>query len=353
MIACVLVIPLAAICGTLRGIPLLDAGRHVIRRRRGRAADPCLPADPGGWSGRYRFSAVGYHSGRMSTVLAIDVGGTTIKAAVTDAGGARLVSATAPTPRGDAALGAVAALGRELIAARGPVTAAGVLLPGIVDPGRRMGLYSANVGWSDLEFGGPLEAAWQVRVGVGHDVTWAGRAEGATGAARGASDFAFVALGTGISAAIMSGGRMLTRPGAQPGELGHVVVRQGGPQCSCGARGCLEAIASARAIASAYGVASAREVFLAAADDPSARRVIEEATEALADGLAMLVALVAPERIVLGGGLSRAGAALAVPVAKALAGRVRVQPVPGVVLAAHGDQAGLAGAALLARERQP
>jgi glucokinase len=289
----------------------------------------------------------------MSRILAVDVGGTTIKAAVTDGDGTRVTSAAVPTPRGDAALDAVAALGSRLIAACGPVTAAGVLVPGIVDPGRRIGVYSANVGWADLEFGGPLEGAWQVPVGVGHDVTWGGLAEAATGAAREASDFAFVALGTGISAAIMSGGRMLTRPGAQPGELGHVVVRPGGPQCPCGARGCLETIASARAIASAYGVASAGEVFLAAADDARARQVIETATDALADGLALLVALVAPERIVLGGGLSLAGAALAEPVAKALAGRVRVQPVPDVVLAAHRDQAGLAGAALLARAGQP
>ena len=286
----------------------------------------------------------------MSRILAVDVGGTTIKAAVTDDSGIQVVSAAVPTPRGDAALGAVAALGRQLIAAAGPVTAAGVLLPGIVDAGRRMGVYSANVGWSDLEFGGPLEAAWQVPVGVGHDVTWAGLAEAATGAGRGASDFAFVAVGTGISAAIMSGGRMLARPGAQPGELGHVVVRPAGPRCPCGARGCLEAIASARAIASAYGVSSAREVFQAAAGDARARRIIETAIDALADGLALLVALVAPERVVLGGGLSRAGAALTGPVAKALAARVRVQPVPDVVLAAHRHQAGLAGAALLARD---
>jgi len=270
-----------------------------------------------------------------------------------DADGTRVMSAAVPTPRGDAALDAVATLGSRLIAACGPVTAAGVLVPGIVDPDRRMGVYSANVGWSDLDFGGPLEDTWQVPVGVGHDVTWGGLAEAATGAAREASDFAFVALGTGISAAIMSGGRMLSRPGAQPGELGHVVIRPGGQECSCGARGCLETIASARAIASAYGVASAGEVFAAAAGDARARGVIEAATDALADGLALLVALVAPEKVVLGGGLSLAGAALADPVARALAGRVRVQPVPDVVLAAHRDQAGLAGAALLARTRQP
>lgn len=286
----------------------------------------------------------------MNRVLAVDIGGTTIKAAVTEADGREVGSAAVQTPRGDAALGAVAALGRRLIDSTGPVTAAGVLVPGIVDPRRRMGVYSANVGWSNLEFGGPLDDAWGVPVHVGHDVTWAGLAEAATGAAREVSDFAFVPLGTGIAAAIMCGGRMLTRPGAQPGELGHVVVRPGGPECPCGARGCLETIASARAIAAAYGVSSAVEVFSAAADDARARLVIETAIDALADGLALLVALVAPERIVLGGGLSRAGAALADPVAKALTGRVHVQRVPQVVLAAHRDRAGLAGAALLAQE---
>jgi glucokinase len=279
----------------------------------------------------------------VSKVLAVDVGGTTIKAAVTGAGGREITSAVCPTPAGDAALAAVATLGGQLIAEHGPVTAAGVLLPGIVDPVRRTGVYSANVGWSDLEFGGPLEDAWRVPVGVGHDVTWAGLAEAATGAAEGVGDFAFVALGTGIAAAIMSGGRMLG-----PAELGHVVVRPDGPPCRCGARGCLETIASARAIAAAYGARDARKVF--AADDERARRVIGAATDALADGLATLVALVSPRLIVLGGGLSLAGAQLTEPVAKALAGRVRVRPLPDVVLAAHRDRAGLAGAALLARE---
>lgn len=287
----------------------------------------------------------------MNSVLAVDIGGTTIKAAVTD-GDREVASATAPTPRGEAARDAVAALGRHLIQQAGPVAAAGVLLPGIVDPATRTGVYSANVGWSDLEFGAPLEQAWGINVGIGHDVTWAGRAEAVTGAAQGVPDFVFVALGTGIAAAIMSGGRMLTttRANGQPGEIGHVPVRPDGPLCPCGARGCLEVVASAKAIATAYGAESAADVFAAAAVDERAATVIRRATDALADGLAALTTLIAPERIVIGGGLSRAGAALTEPLAKALTTRVRVQPVPDVVVAAHRDRAGLAGAALLALE---
>lgn len=290
----------------------------------------------------------------MNRVLAVDVGGTTIKAAVTE-GDQEVAAATAPTPRGEAARDAIAALGAQLIDDGGPVAAAGVLLPGIVDPASRTGVYSANVGWSDLEFGGPLERAWGVNVGIGHDVTWAGRAESVTGAAQGVPDFVFVALGTGIAAAIMSGGRMLaaTRRNGQPGEIGHVPVRPDGPRCPCGARGCLEVVASAKAIATAYGTESAAEVFARSPVDPRAASVIEEAIAALADGLAALTTLIAPERIVIGGGLSRAGHALTEPLSKALTTRVRVQPVPEVVLAAHLDRAGLAGAALLALEVAP
>jgi glucokinase len=288
----------------------------------------------------------------VNSVLAVDVGGTTIKAAITE-GDREVASVTSPTPRGEAARDAVAALGARLMEDTGPVVAAGVLLPGIVDPASRTGVYSANVGWSDLEFGGPLEEAWGINVGIGHDVTWAGRAEAVTGAAQGVPDFVFVALGTGIAAAIMSGGRMLTttRANGQPGEIGHVPVRPDGPLCPCGARGCLEVVASAKAIATAYGAESAADVFAAA--DPRAKTVIKEAIEALADGLAALTTLIAPERIVLGGGLSLAGEALTEPLAKALTTRVRVQPVPDVVLGAHLDRAGLAGAALLALEVAP
>jgi glucokinase len=78
--------------------------------------------------------------------------------------------------------------------------------------------------------------------------------------------------------------------------------------------------------------------------------VIDAAAAALADGLAMLTALTAPERIVLGGGLAEAGPALLDPVAAALAGQVRIQPVPTLVAARFGARAGLAGAALLARQ---
>jgi glucokinase len=286
------------------------------------------------------------------------VGGTSIKAEVTDVSGAVHAAGAVPTPKGAAALDAAAELGSRLIKEAGAasVVSAGVVLPGIVDRIRRIAVYSSNVGWSDLDAGRVLEQAWGIPVAVDHDVTCAGWAEWATGAGRGSDDIAFVVIGTGIAAAVVSGGRLIRGSGSrQPGEIGHVVVRPDGPPCGCGARGCLEAIASATAIARAYAavsgdaVAGALDVELAAARDERARAVWDDAVSALADGLTVLATLFAPERIVLGGGLAQSGSFLLTPLTAALAGRVCVQPVPSLVLTGHGMRAGLVGAALLAR----
>lgn len=303
-----------------------------------------------------------------ASVLAVDVGGTTVKAEVVDAHGRVLASGAVPTPTGPAALESVSRLGRSLleqVGARQPVARAGLLLPGIVDRVRRIGVRSANVGWRDLSFGPELEASWLMPVLVDHDVTLAGWAEWRTGAGRGADDVVFVVLGTGISAALVVDGRLVRGgggggappggQGGQAGELGHVVVRPDGPLCGCGGRGCLEAVASGSAIARAYSrlagreVGGAHDVLLALDDDPIARRVWDDAVAALADGVSGAVALLAPSRIVLGGGLVEAGEALLGPLRKALGERVFVTPAPDLLPAHHGARAGLVGAALLAR----
>lgn len=297
----------------------------------------------------------------MTFVLAVDVGGTTIKAEVTDPSGAVVARSSAPTPPGARAIDEVADLGTKLVASTGsPVMSAGVILPGIVDRDRRMAVYSSNIGWTDLPAGELLERAWGIPVAIDHDVTCAGWAEWRTGAGIGCSDMAFVAIGTGISAALVSGGRLLRGRGSrQPGEIGHVVVRPDGPICGCGARGCMEAIGSAGAITRAYAavsgsaVSGARDVELATQRDERARKVWEDAVSALADGLVVLTSLMAPERIVIGGGLAQSGDFLLTPLAALLSERVCVQPTPTLARAAHGMRAGLAGAALLAREAAP
>jgi glucokinase len=159
----------------------------------------------------------------------------------------------------------------------------------------------------------------------------------------------YVSIGTGIGAAVIVGGVPLVR-GGYAGEIGHVSAGGDAP-CACGARGCLETVASARAIAARFGAAGAEEVLLAArAGDAAAAAIWGEAIDALAFALAWVVGVVAPERIVLGGGLSLAGPDWLAEIDAALRRRLTFQPVPELRLAELRDEAGCLGAALLALE---
>jgi glucokinase len=234
--------------------------------------------------------------------------------------------------------------------------AVGLVVPGIVDPERGRAVFSENLGWRDVPFPDLVAARTMLPVGFGHDVATAGRAELELGAALGARDAAVIIVGTGIAAASFVDGSPLLAHG-WAGELGHSVVDPAGPECVCGARGCLEAIASTAAIARRYAAATgttvpgSREVLaLAEAGDPAARGVWDGAVAALAAGIRQLAAITSPELVVLGGGLSRAGDALFTPLAQALARTVPPHRVPVLRPAAIGAYAGLVGAALLGRE---
>lgn len=287
--------------------------------------------------------------------LAIDVGGTSIKAELTDADGVVLDAARVPTPQGgEAALTAIGDLGARLLRDR-TATAAGVAVPGLVDGAAGVATYSANIGWRDLPIAAPLAERWGLPVRLGHDVAAAARAELERGAGRGYRDLAFVVLGTGLAAVIVHDGRVVTGHRGEVAELGHVQVRPGRP-CPCGGDGCLERVASASAIAAEYArrtgtaVDGARDVAARLDDDQTARAVWREAVDALADGLAVLSALVAPEVVVLGGGLAAAGQALLDPLQREVDARTRVVAAPRLLIGELGPRAGVVGAALLAGE---
>jgi glucokinase len=293
-------------------------------------------------------------------VLAVDIGGTSIKAEILDPDLRCCAAASALTPRSDGAatLDAVIDLGRRLIHALpspASVTSVGLAVPGVVDVDGGVGVLAANLAWRDMPVRAPVSAALGLPVTMVHDVTAAGMAEWRYGAGRGVDDLAVVVIGTGIAATLVTAG-MLVRGGCgQAGELGHVVVRPGGPPCACGQRGCLEAISSARAIAGAYAARSGRQVDGAAevsarlGRDVVADQVWQEAADALADALLMVRALLAPSCIVVGGGLVGAGEALLAPVRSRMerAGGLEAV-VPPVVAAQLGPRAGVIGAGLAA-----
>ncbi|MFE3108899.1 ROK family protein [Kitasatospora indigofera] len=292
-------------------------------------------------------------------VIALDVGGTGMKGALLDRGSGLLVTERRPTPRAhgpeavvDAIVAALRSLARQAAERGLAVRRAGVVVPGIVDAERALAVYSANIGWRDLPLARVIEERTGLPVTLGHDVRAGALAEVRLGAARGARDALFVAIGTGISAALVTEGRLLAA-GGYAGELGHLVVEPDGRLCPCGGAGCLETVASAAGIAMAYTALSGQPVAGAdevatrlTAGDQDARAVWARAVEGLATALAATVTLLAPEVVVLGGGLAESGGLLLDPLRARLDAKLTFQRRPRLVAAALGDRAGCLGAGL-------
>lgn len=300
--------------------------------------------------------------GAGSPVLAFDVGGTDIKSALFDGDGTALDLRRTPTPKldGDPAANLIAELARlaDELRERHPSVspaAVGFVVPGIVDADAGIGVFASNMGWRNA----PLRELAAERLGLpvafDHDVRSASWAEHQLGGARAHDDVVVLIIGTGIAGAVLVGGQPYTA-GGYAGEIGHSPVADD-PLCACGARGCLETIASAGAIARRYATetgmtpAGAKDVIArAATGDAIAERIWNEALDALVLSLAQLTAVFAPEAVVIGGGLSRAGDALFDQLRARLAARLSFHRMPELIPAELQGDAGLLGAALRARE---
>lgn len=293
-------------------------------------------------------------------ILAFDVGGTTIKAAYVDADGTIGAITRHPSPSfgpssADDLITTIAQLVDQLPPAGAQPVAIGLVVPGIVDDETGFATYSENLGWRDVDLAAMCAERLPLPVAFGHDVRTAGTAEMTLGAGRDHRTAVVVALGTGISAAVFVDGRPVVAQG-YAGEIGHAVVVPRGETCVCGNQGCLEAIASAASIARRYSRASGREVAGARevldamlSGDRVAAAVWDSATDALALGLSHVVSLLQPEVIILGGGLAEAGEHLFAPVREKLRSMLTYVPVPKLAPATAGENAGLLGAAVLAR----
>ncbi|MFJ5841182.1 ROK family protein [Streptomyces shenzhenensis] len=301
----------------------------------------------------------------MRHVIALDVGGTGMKAALIGDGGELLHQDRRATGRErgpeavvESILGFAADLrahGIERLSE--PAVAAGIAVPGIVDEARGIATYAANLGWHDVPLRALLTDRLGIPVALGHDVRTGGLAEGRIGAGKGADRFLFVPLGTGIAGAIGLDGRVEAGAHGFAGEIGHIVVRPGGTACPCGQRGCLERYASASAVTEAWAAACGDPDADAAdcakavvSGDPDAVRVWQQAVDALADGLVTALTLLDPRTLIIGGGLAEAGETLFRPLRDAVRRRVTFQKLPSIVPAALGDTAGCLGAGLLARD---
>jgi len=316
----------------------------------------------------------------VSLAIGVDVGGTKVAAGVVDEQGRIIARLKRSTPAASPLLTeqAIAHVVTELLAGH-EVTAIGLGAAGFVDGARATILFAPNLAWRDE----PLKQRVEERLGravvVENDANASAWAEARFGAARGYRDVMLVAVGTGIGAAIIIGGELYRGRWGIAGEPGHVRVVPDGRLCGCGNRGCWEQYASGNAlVAEAREFArrtpkgamrllqlggglpegiSGPEITQAATEgDPAALRCFQTVGGWLGQGLADLAAVLDPACFVIGGGVSEAGELLLEPARtafeRALTGRGH-RPFAEISVAQLGENAGIVGAADLARETVP
>ena len=303
------------------------------------------------------------------SVLAIDIGGTKMAAAIVDADGRMLASERIATESGtdaEALFGALEGLGRRVIAAAdADVRAVGVGCGGpMVYPAGRVSPLNIAA-WRDFPLRDRLADAFDRPCVVDNDAKALALGERWQGAGRGARNMLGMVVSTGVGGGIILDGQLRHGAAGNAGHVGHVVVWPDGPPCGCGARGCVEAVASGSGLTRRLGAAlaggassrlavgaSAAEIAVAArAGDALAVELFRTAGEGVGRGIASAAALLDLELVVIGGSIAlKAWDLLGPPLLRTVAAEARLEFTRGVriVKAAQGDNAGLYGAAHLA-----
>ncbi len=310
----------------------------------------------------------------MSLTVGVDVGGTKIAAGVVDTTGTIVEKQRKASPTADeqSLLRVIRELVEEL-RTRHEITAVGVGAPGFVGADRRTVLFTPNLPWREEPVADLLERELELPVVVENDANAAAWAEHVFGAGRGVPDQLLLTLGTGVGGGLILGGEIYRGGHGVAAEVGHLTVVRDGIPCPCGRHGCLEQYASgsalvreARAAAGsgrapvlldaaggdATAITGAMVTEQARAGTPEAVALFEELADALAIGIGSLVAVLDPDLVLLGGGVSEAGDLVLRPTAAAVARELTGgghRPGPELRLAALGNDAGLIGAADEAR----
>jgi glucokinase len=310
--------------------------------------------------------------------IGVDIGGTKIAAGVVDEDGTILAQTRRATEPDDAESidRAVADVYAELSQSY-EVGAIGVAAAGFVNSERSTVLFAPNIAWRDYPLRDRVRAllADDVRVVVENDANAAGWAEFRFGAGRAVDDMLMLTVGTGLGGALIVGGKLVRGAWGVAAEVGHMRVVPGGHYCGCGHEGCWEQYASGSALVRDAQAAivvdpergatllqlaggdphalSGPQVTQAAQDgDPLAVDLLAQLGRWIGEGSASVAALLDPALVVIGGGVGAAGELLLDPARKAFSDQLSARghrPEAKIMLASMGNEAGIVGAADLAR----
>lgn len=306
----------------------------------------------------------------MSITLALDIGGTQMRAAVFPENSDIPSSLTRiPTySNGETSLTRLVDLIRQVTQSGETLQSIGIAVPGPIDPETGMILTAPNLPeWVGVPIPERLQSEIGVPVFLGNDANLAAMGEWRYGAGRGHHDLLYLTISTGIGGGVISDDRLLVGSKGLGAELGHVTILPEGPICSCGRRGHLEALSSGPGIAAFVAEQLAQGRGSTLSGHPNAKHIAEAAKQgdALAQEafdhagyyLGLMIAnylmIFNPSIVVLGGGVSLTGDLLLDPVRKTVKESVLSEHyLEDLVItqAALGDDAGLYGALALARE---
>jgi glucokinase len=309
-----------------------------------------------------------------TTVLAIDIGGTKLAAGIVDADGRILVRGEVPTLAAEGperVLARIVQLAHDLLRTPGipaeAIQRIGIGCAGPVDRQAGLVLNPPNLsGWVRVPLVDHIEQALRRPAILENDANAAALGEFQYGAGKGASSLVYVTVSTGIGSGIILDRKIWHGLKDGAGEVGHMTLVPDGPLCGCGNRGCLEALASGPSIArrAREALATGRPSRLRALRDPTAADVVrlaqagdaiaaevwDETVTYLGLGVGALIMILAPERVVIGGGVTTAGDFLFEPLRQDVRRRVRLVAVESVPIlpAALGRDVGILGAAAVA-----
>lgn len=293
----------------------------------------------------------------MPIAGSVDFGGTKLMVGLVDSDGKVLSHETIPTPKAGgptAVADAAAAMLRQQAGDRlSTLVGVGATVPGLADGRTGVLRYAPAHGWRDVPFAQMLTRRLDLPARIANDVNACALAEQRFGAGRGVQNLVWITVSTGIGGGLVLNGQIFEGAGGIAGEVGHLVVAEGGPACGCGHKGCLEAVAAGPAIARRAAelglpVSNAREVAeLAASGNTAARRVLDEAAVYLGRAIAFCYNLIDPDLVVLGGGVAPS-LGLNV-IAETVRERAMLLPErpPSIAHTALGYEAALIGAATL------